>query len=160
MRMPPTKGGHLFRTYELKVGLFEFLLHHDAGPQVVEDPYACDLLARPVTDEGGRKQDGDLLSCLIDDGELERDQFSDPSVFRAPESLHHLFGHSLRVDVGDMDLPDHLLSLVSGEGFGPFIEDEDVSLHVSGDNAVHGTLNQVHEELVRLPELFLNPFPL
>jgi hypothetical protein len=69
-------------------------------------------------------------------------------------------GHALRIDLRDMDLSNHLLRRMSSQGLRTLIKDEDVALHVGSDDSIHGAFDQVHEELVRLPELIFNPFSL
>src|SRR3972149_8365269 len=59
-----------------------------------------------------------------------------------------------------MYLPDNLLSSVSREGLGALIEDDDIALHIGGDDAVHRTGYKICEEFIGFPEFIFNAFAL
>jgi hypothetical protein len=108
-------GGQLFRAHQLEVGLLKFLLHDDPGSKIGEDSHTGNFVSGPIVNEGCRQVNGDLFSGFVDHIELSGEELSHPSIFGTSQFLHDLFGDSLRINLGDMDLADRLFRFVSRE---------------------------------------------
>ena len=96
---------------------------------------------------------------VVDNIELGGGELSCPPVFGAPEFSHDLLANPFRIDLGDVDLSDHLFRSVACQCLRPFIKDDDVALHIGGDDPVHRTFDQIHEEFIGLSQLSLHPLP-